>query len=60
MRDEYDLTDAVKHPLAGQFKGKFTAIVHYDLNDNDEHDDETITKTDLEVAEQKNTYSREN
>ena len=52
MRDEYDLSDAVKHPLAGQLKGKYTVIVHYDLNEDDEsNDDETSVGANLAVAD---------
>ena len=36
MRDEYDFSDAVKHPLAGKFKGKYTVTVHYDFTEKDE------------------------
>ena len=36
MRDEYDFSDAVKHPLAGTFKGKYTVTIHYDFNGRDD------------------------
>ena len=36
MRDEYDFSDAVKHPLAGKFKGKYVVTVHYDYNLSDD------------------------
>ena len=51
MRDEYDLADAVRHPLAGQFKGKYTVIVHYDLNENDEQDYDVPVEANIVVAE---------
>ena len=51
MRDEYDLSDAEVHPLAGKFKGKFTAIVHYDLNDKDEQNEIAQYETEMVVAE---------
>ena len=47
MRDEYDLSDAVRHPLAGQFKGKYTVVVHYDLNEDDEPNDDAPIAADL-------------
>ena len=56
MRDEYDLSDATVHPLAGQFKGKFTAIVHYDLNEQDEQNEVSQFETEMVVTEVKNDY----
>ena len=47
MRDEYDLSDAVRHPLAGQFKGKYTVIVHYNLNEEDEPNDDISVEANL-------------
>ena len=35
MREEYDFSDAVKHPLAGKFKGKYSVMIHYDFTVND-------------------------
>jgi len=40
MRDEYDFSDAVVHPLAGKFKGKYTVMVHYDFSGPDDFDEE--------------------
>ena len=51
LRDEYDLTDAVRHPLAGQFKGKFTAIIHYDFNEDDEANYSVLVEANLVVAD---------
>ena len=56
MRDEYDLSDATVHPLAGKFKGKFTAIIHYDLNDKDEQNEIAQYETEMVVAEIKKNY----
>ena len=57
MRDEYDLSDAMQHSLAGQFKGKFTAIVHYDLNITDEQTSDSLSEGEMVVAETANDYS---
>ena len=46
MRDEYDFSDAKRHPLAGQFKGKYTVTVHYDFTGPDSLDEEY--QSDLE------------
>ena len=51
MRDEYDLSGAVRHPLAGQFNGKYTVIIHYDLNEDDETDYDVPVEAGLVVAE---------
>ena len=40
MRDEYDFSKAVRHPLAGKFKGKYTVIVHYDFSGPDDINEE--------------------
>jgi len=58
MRDEYDLTNAVRHPLAGQFNGRYTVIVHYDLNKDTSENDEMPIETPLVVAEQDIAYQK--
>ena len=40
MRDEYDFSDAVVHPFAGKFNGKYTVTVHYDFSGPDDFDEE--------------------
>jgi|GEM_PF-3118100 len=52
MRDEYDFSDAVKHPLAGKFKGKYTVTIHYDFNgcDGDIETNDTNTKKPIPDA----------
>ena len=56
MRDEYDLSDAEVHPLAGQFKGKFTALVHFDLNEQDEQNGASQFESEMVVAEVTTDY----
>ena len=58
MRKEYDLSDAVKHPLAGRFNGKFTAVVHYDLNESDESYDAASVEKNAVVAETASEYTQ--
>ena len=36
MRENYDFSDAIRHPLAGKFKGKYTVTVHYDFTGRDD------------------------
>ena len=40
MRDEYDFSDAIVHPLAGKFNGKYTVTVHYDFLESNDFDEE--------------------
>ena len=56
MREEYDLSDATVHPLAGKFKGKFTAIVHYDLNDKDKQNEVSQYEPEMVVTEATKNY----
>ena len=46
MREEYDFSDAVRHPLAGKFKGKYSVTIHYDFTERiDISDDEETNKS---------------
>ena len=36
MRDNYDFSDAIKNPFAGNFKNKYNVLVTYDLTPEDD------------------------
>jgi len=55
MRGNYDFSDALRHPLAGKFKGKYTVTIHYDFT---ECDDEA-EKDDLEAKKPVTGFMRE-
>jgi len=64
MRDEYDFSDAVKHPLAGKFKGKYTVTIHYNFKEkNDEgKTDKTIynkSSINIKIYQQASAHTQE-
>ena len=49
MRKEYDFSDAVRHPLAGKFNGKYSVMTHYDFTVNDAEAEYDFTVNDVEA-----------
>ena len=47
MRENYDFSDALRHPLAGKFKGKYTVTIHYDFTGR--YDEVETGKDDTEA-----------
>ena len=44
MRENYDFSGAVRHPLAGKFKGKYTVTIHYDFTECDDEAEKDDTE----------------
>ena len=51
MRDNYDFSQAKKNPFAGQFNGKFTAIVEHDEYNEVREYDFTKTPREMKIVE---------
>ena len=51
MMDNYDFSDALRHPLAGKFKGKYTVTVHYDFTGRDAGTEKNDADAEKPVAD---------
>ena len=59
MRDEYDLSDAIRHnPYLEKIKNGYSVVVHYNKKDNSEQNDGVTVKASPVVAEKASTYSQ--